>query len=152
MIRNLQGLLTGDERVIVDARIHPVVFYPTVFYLFLALLVGLFFHWLVALTILILVIYPAYNAYISFNMTHLILTDKKVLSRVGFLTRDWTRMAFDRIENAYLEEPIVGRKLGYSTVVVSGVGQGSIAIPFVKDGDEFIKKLEIELEKNRTGK
>lgn len=150
MIKKMQGLLTEGEEIIVDARIHPIVYAPPALYLFIALLAALFFHWAVGLVIVIVSLYPFYNAYINYNMTHLVLTNKKVLSRAGFISRDWTRMAFGKVENAYLEEPIIGRQFGYSTVVVSGVGSGSISVPYVKGGDEFVKQLEQQLEKNRT--
>ncbi len=149
MIEKIQKLLTEGENIILDARIHPIVYAPPIFYLFLALLAALFFHWIVGVVIVIVTLYPAYTAYINYNMTHLVLTNKKVLSRAGWISRDWTRMAFERIENAYLEEPIIGRQFGYSTVVVSGVGSGSIAIPYVRNGDDFVKRLEQELERNR---
>lgn len=98
--------------------------------------------------LILLGLYPAYAACIHYWMTYLVLTDIKVLSRFGFLTRDWTQMRIERIENAHLEEPIVGRFLGYSTVVVSGTGAGSIAVPYVIDGYAFVKDLELQLEKN----
>lgn len=150
MIKQIKSLLTEDETILIDARIHPVVLVPPVIYLSIALLAGVFFHPIMGATILLLSLYPLYNAIIHFKMTHLVLTNKKVLSRAGFLSRDWTKMAFDRIENAYLEEPIIGRSLGYSSVIIGGVGQGSIAIPYVIGGDKFIKHLEDELDKRRT--
>ncbi len=149
MTTKIKNLLTEGEEVLVDARIHSIIFGPSIVYLTVALLVGLFFHWLVGLTIVFLSIYPLYNAYIHYKMTHLVLTNKKVLSREGFLSRDWIKMPFERIENSYLEEPIIGRHFGYSTVVVSGVGSGSIAVPYVRNGDIFVRELEEELEKNR---
>lgn len=149
MIKQIQALLSDNEKILIDARIHPIVLVAPALYLIIALLAGVFFHPIMGATILLLSLYPLYNAIINFKMTHLVLTDRKVLSRAGFLSRDWTKMAFDRIENAYLEEPILGRSLGYATVIISGVGQGSIAVAYVIQGDEFIKRLEHELDKFR---
>lgn len=145
MIEKIQSLLSENEKIIQIARIHPIVFAPSIVYCLLAFLVSAFFHPLVGGVILFLSLYPIYNAFISYWMTYLVLTDKKVLARVGFLSRDWTRMEFDKIENSYLEEPIIGRYLGYSTVILSGVGSGSIAIANVMNGDSFVKALEEKL-------
>ncbi len=150
MIKAIANLLTEGESVVLDARIHWIVFVMPAIYGFVALLVGVVFHWLVGLIILFLAIYPIYNAIIHYWMTHLVLTDKKVLYRNGFLSRDWVQTRYERIENAHLEEPIVGRFLGYSTIRIGGVGMGRVAVPYVRDGDEFTKTLEKQLEQNRN--
>ena len=149
MVTKIENLLSDGEKVVMDGRIHPIVFWPPIVYLTISFLVAVFFHWIVGLVILFVSLYPIYNAYIHYTMTHLILTNKKVMSRQGFLSRDWIRMSFSRIENAYLEEPIIGRQLGYSTVVVSGIGSGTIAVPFVRNGADFNKELEKQLELHR---
>jgi uncharacterized membrane protein YdbT with pleckstrin-like domain len=147
MIEKIKNLLSPNERILKDARIHWIVFVAPVSYLVIALLAGVFFHPIMGFVILMLSLYPSYTAIIHYWMTHLILTNKKVMSRIGFLTRDWTQMRIEKIENAYLEEPIVGRFLGYSTVVVSGMGSGAVAVPYVIDGYGFVKDLEKLLEK-----
>lgn len=149
MIEKIKQFLTEDETILRQARIHWVVFCPSITYCFIGFLAAVFFHPLVGGVIFLLALYPIYNAYIHYTMTYLILTNKKVMSREGFLSRDWIRMDFDRIENAYLEEPIIGRYLGYSTVIVSGVGSGNVAVANVANGDVFIQELEKELAKNR---
>lgn len=149
MIKKIQALINENEEVIGVARIHWIVFIPSAFYASLALAIGLFFHPLVGAVIILMALYPIYNAFIYYFMTYLVLTSEKVLSRKGFLTRDWTRMEFDRIENSYLEEPIIGRFLGYATVVISGVGSGSIAVPHVRKGDLFVQALEKQLSDNK---
>jgi uncharacterized membrane protein YdbT with pleckstrin-like domain len=149
MIESLKSLIKDDERVINHSRVHWIVFVAPITYLILSIIAAIFFHPLMGGAILFMALYPAYNAVISYIMTHLVLTDQKVLAQVGFLTRDLTQMKLERIENAYLEEPIIGRYLGYSTVIASGVGSGQIAVPYVTGGDVFIKQLESELEKQK---
>lgn len=145
VIEKFTNLLTEDEKLIAQARIHWIVFAPPALYAIIALLVALFFHPLVGGVIIFLSLYPLYTASIHYWMTYLFLTNKKVLSRNGFLTRDWIRMNFSKIENAYLEEPLLGRYIGYSTVIVTGVGTGNITVNYVRDGDKFIKLLEKQL-------
>jgi uncharacterized membrane protein YdbT with pleckstrin-like domain len=152
MIDKIQALLTENERILEQGRIHEIVIVPPLFYTFLGILAWLFFHPVVGFVIFFLTLYPWYNAIIHYKMTYLILTNKKVMCREGFLTRDWIRMDFDRIENAYLEEPIIGRYLGYATVIVSGVGQGAITVSQVRNGDNFVKALEKQLAKSKGEK
>lgn len=150
MIEKIKPLLTENEEIIGVGRIHWVVFAPSAVYCLVAFLMAAFFHPLVGGVILFLSLYPIYNAFISYWMTYLVLTNKKVLSRQGFLSRDWTRMDFDKIENAFLEEPIIGRYLGYATVVISGIGSGHIAIANIANGDAFIKALEKQQAKSKA--
>lgn len=92
--------------------------------------------------ILFMTLFPLYSALVRFYTTHLALTNKKVLSRSGFLLRDWIQLNLNPIETAYLEEPILGRFLGYSTVIVRGVGTDAIAFTGIENGDEFVTQLE----------
>lgn len=149
MATSIQSLLAEDEKILNQARIHPIVFAAPLTLIILALLAALF-HPIMTVVILFVTIYPAYNAYIHYTMTYLVLTDRKVMSRSGFLTRDWIRMDFEKVENAYLEEPIIGRMLGYSTVIVSGVGQGNVSVARVANGAQFVKDLEAQLNENPT--
>lgn len=149
MIEKTEGLLAEDEEVVNDARIHEIVFAAPIIYTIIGILAGLFYHPTMGVIILLMTLYPVYTAIVHYQMTHLTLTNKKVMARVGFLSRDWVQMAFERIENAHLEEPILGRYLGYSTVIVGGVGTGTIAIPYVINGDNFIKELTNFLDENR---
>lgn len=149
MIKDIQSLVTDGEDVIKVANIHWVVFSMPALYCFIALMAALFFHPIMGGAILFVSLYSIYNAFIYYYMTDLVLTSKKVMKREGFLTRDWIRMEFSKIENAYLEQPILGRYLGYSTIIVSGVGQGSIAVRAIIDGDSFVKALDQRLSSNK---
>ena len=146
MIKSITSILTKNEKVLHDSRVHWIVFATPVFYAFIGLMVGIFFHPLVGGIIILMDLYPTYVATVFYLTTHLILTDKKVLGRTGFLSRNWTQLPLNRIETAYLQEPIVGRALGYSSVIVRGTGAGSIAFPYILKGEIFVSKLEKMIE------
>lgn len=152
MIKNIRAVLTENENILYDARVHWIIFGNPIFYGLIGILIWLFFHPLVGGIILFMNLYPVYYAVVGFITTHLILTNKKVIGRTGFLTRDWRQMTFSQIETAYLEEPIIGRYLGYSTVVIQGTGAGAISFRYIIDGDIFIKKLETMMESTKTSK
>ena len=142
MIKDIKSILTQGETVLHDSRVHWIVFSTPLFYALIGLAVMFFFHPLVGGVILLMDLYPVYVATVFYLTTHLILTDKKVLGRTGFLSRNWTQLNLNRLETAYLQEPIVGRWLGYSTVIVRGTGSGSIAFPYILDGEIFVQMLE----------
>lgn len=142
MIKNIKSILTSDEEVLQDCRVHWIVFCKPVIYAVLALLVAIFFHPLVGAVILAMDLLVFYAAAVFYESTHLILTQKKVIGRTGFLSRGWSQLNLGHIETAYLQEPILGRLLGYSSVIVRGTGIGVVAFPYLLNSEIFIKKLE----------
>ena len=142
MYSNVKNVLAENEEMICDERVHWVVFVWPIIYAVIGIFAGVFFNWVVGLVILLMTFFPLYNALVRFYTTHLALTNRKILSRSGFLLRDWIQLNLSRVETAYLEEPILGRFLGYSTVIVRGVGTGAIAFTRIINGDEFIMALE----------
>lgn len=142
MIKNIQSILNKDEKILHDSRVHWIVFWKPAIIAVIGIAAGVFFHPLVGGLIFFMDLYPVYIATAFYITTHLILTEQKVLGRTGFLIRDWIQINLDRIETAYLEEPIVGRWLGYSSVVVRGMGMGAIAFPYLLKGGDFVKSLE----------
>lgn len=142
MIKNVRSILSEDEKVYHDARVHWVVFVPPAFYTLIGLLLGYFISPIMFAVVMLINLYPLYMATVSYQDTHLILTNRKVIGRQGFLSRDWNQLAIDKIESSYIDEPILGRMLGYSTVMITGVGTGLIAFPHIADGEIFIKKLQ----------
>jgi uncharacterized membrane protein YdbT with pleckstrin-like domain len=134
--------LVEGEQVLQISYIHPAIFLHPGLILFLAFLAGVFFHPILGVAVCVLALYPSINAIIQFKTMRLVLTNKRVFGRSGFFNRDQAQFKLDRIESAYLEEPILGRLLGYSTVVVKGTGTGNLAVTYVADGEVFVKKLE----------
>ena len=147
-------LLSEGEHMLFHTRGHWVVFIAPAIYALIALAAGIFFHPLMGALILFLDLYPIYKATVFYITMHLVLSDRKVIGRSGFLTRDIRQLTLTRIETAYLEEPVLGRVLGYATVIINGTGTGIISFPYVVNGGAFIEKLEAQLakiEKHESG-
>jgi uncharacterized membrane protein YdbT with pleckstrin-like domain len=134
--------LSKNEEVLKEARVHNFIFAPPIFYALIALLLGVFFHKFIFVLVMFMNLYPIYFSTVYFLTTRLVLTNKKVMGKTGFLTRDWTQLKLSKIETAQLEEPIIGRMVGYSTVVVTGTGTGAIRFPFIINGGKFVRALE----------
>jgi uncharacterized membrane protein YdbT with pleckstrin-like domain len=56
------------------------------------------------------------------NATEMALTDKRVIIKTGLTTRRTIELLLSRIESIVVEEPAMGRLLGYGTVVIRGTG------------------------------
>jgi uncharacterized membrane protein YdbT with pleckstrin-like domain len=141
-METIRKQLVEGEHIIHASYLHPAIFLQTGLVLFLALLVGVFFHPFVGCVILLLALPHGVASLIRFKTMRLVLTNKRVLARFGYFNKDQVQFKLERIESAYLEEPLLGQYLGYSTTIVKGTGSGSLVVDYVADGGVFIKKLE----------
>jgi uncharacterized membrane protein YdbT with pleckstrin-like domain len=56
------------------------------------------------------------------NSTEMGLTNKRVIVKTGFASRRTVELLLSRIESVVVEEPAMGRVLGYGTVIIRGTG------------------------------
>ncbi|MGH8100070.1 MAG: PH domain-containing protein [Chthoniobacterales bacterium] len=56
------------------------------------------------------------------NATVMALTNKRVIVKTGLASRRTIEILLSRIESVVLEEPAMGRMLGYGTVIIRGTG------------------------------
>ena len=56
------------------------------------------------------------------NSTEMGLTNKRVIVKTGLVTRRTIELLLSRIESVVIEEPAMGRMLGYGTVIIRGTG------------------------------
>jgi uncharacterized membrane protein YdbT with pleckstrin-like domain len=56
------------------------------------------------------------------NVTEMAVTNKRVIVKSGFAERRTTEILLSRIESVVVDEPAMGRILGYGTVIVRGTG------------------------------
>ena len=56
------------------------------------------------------------------NVTEMAVTNKRVIVKTGLAERRTTEILLSRIESVVVDEPAVGRILGYGTVIVRGTG------------------------------
>ncbi len=56
------------------------------------------------------------------NATVMVLTNKRVIVKTGLASRRTLELLLSRIESVVVEEPAMGRILGYGTVIIRGTG------------------------------
>ena len=136
-------LVEGEKKLHV-CKVHGGIFITPATYHFIALLLLVIFPrmWPVSFLIIFMALYPTIIALIRYKTTYLVLTNKRVFARYGFFNRDNIQVRIDKIESAFLERPLIGQMLGYGTVVIRGTGTGAIPIPFIDNGQAFVRKLE----------
>lgn len=133
---NLDSILLAGEHVIVNGEIHWGIYWKSSAIVIFALLIC-FLIPPIGFILLAAGIIGLLHSYLMKKMLLLVLTNKRVLVRYGILQVDVVDMRFKNIESIELERMLPGFVLGYSNVVVMGVGQRYIRIPYVANGVAF---------------
>lgn len=80
----------------------------------------------------------------------MVVTNKRVLTKSGILSRRTLELLLTKVESIGVEEGLLGRMLGYGTVIVRGTGGTpepfrNITLPL-----EFRKHVQQQIEQQRT--
>ena len=81
------------------------------------------------------------------NATEMVVTNKRVIVKTGILTRRTFEMLLSRIESIGVEEPMLGRMLGYGTVILRGVGGTPDEFDLIARPLEFRSHVQEQIEK-----
>jgi uncharacterized membrane protein YdbT with pleckstrin-like domain len=88
---------------------------------------------LVAAVLGVLALVRGLDAVIRRSTTELAVTDRRVIYKTGIFQRHSMEMNRSKVETVGVNQSILGRILGYGTVVVRGTGGSFEPIPFIGD-------------------
>ena len=75
------------------------------------------------------------------------VTNKRVVHKEGFIATRTDEMKLDRVETVELEQPILGRILGYGDVKITGMGVSDVIFRKVAKPFEVKKAIDSALDK-----
>jgi uncharacterized membrane protein YdbT with pleckstrin-like domain len=130
--------LMTDEVVLYRAKPHWIIFTPALGWLFLALLilllapsyyfanVALYGNYtlsdIVGFIVLIIAIISGLIAYVSYQTSEYGITNKRILMKIGFISRVSVEILLQRVESIQVYQSIAGRIFNYGSIVISGTG------------------------------
>lgn len=79
------------------------------------------FVWLLLVIPLLIVA----SAYVTLKTSELVITDRRVLIKVGFMQRRTFEMFISKIESVAVTQSVIGKMLNYGTVEIRGTGGSS---------------------------
>src|ERR1700730_12273031 len=79
------------------------------------------------------------------NATEMAVTNKRVIVKSGLADRRTIELLLPRIESIAVEEPAVGRLLGYGTVIVRGTGGTPEVFPQIARPLEFREQVQRQI-------
>ena len=136
--------MTG-EAVIYHARLHRVV-YATAFAFLTFAVVG----WIATVpwlswSCLGLALIIGLVAHVKFVTSVFVVTDQRVLIKVGWIQRRSLETLLAKIEGIVVEQGLAGRVLGYGTIIVTGTGGTHERFDMIADPMQFRKHVQEQI-------
>lgn len=125
MASYIEGALIKDEKVTYTGNISLWSLAPLIVIGFLLLALyglGLIF-WMVA--------------FIRYKTTELVVTNKRVIAKFGFISRQTIEINISKIESIQVNQGILGRIFNYGSLVISGAGNPQAPIPGISNPMNF---------------
>jgi uncharacterized membrane protein YdbT with pleckstrin-like domain len=102
--------------------------------------------WMWVLGVLLLPVFglglvPLAIAWINIRTTELAVTERRVIAKFGLIRRDTIEIKVERIESVQVNQSVMGRLLGFGTIVFSGAGTPQLTVPNIAEPLEFRKAV-----------
>ena len=134
--------LLPNEEVRYKANLHWILFVPTIIWVVLGYC---FENSGVLWVFIILAIFSFFRALFRKLGSEFVLTNKRVVLRQGIISRKTIEVLLAKCEGISVNQGIVGRILGFGTLVVTSGGATS-HFDFVKNPVEFRNRVNAEID------
>ena len=84
-------------------------------------------------------------AFVSRNATEMAVTNKRVIAKTGLADRRTIEILLSRVESIAVEEPPLGRILGYGTVIVRGIGGTPESFERIQNPLKFREQVQSQI-------
>jgi len=164
----LQKMLLPDERIVYIATLHWIIFLPGMFLTFIGGFVGFYSYDIVrllmgsasaplfgrivggiALIFALAGLGMLTGAVIRQSSTELAITNRRLIAKYGFISRATFEIMINRVSGANFDQTVMGRILGYGTILVHGAGGDISPFDVVADPQSFQRALMDVLEHMR---
>lgn len=131
-----EKVLQPGETIAYRARLHWIVYLGGIVLVIAAVILALLAValpgrdavrlglMLAALIALFLGLFQMLRAWFVVANTEIIVTNRRLIYKTGFISRDTVEMNLDKVESVLVEQTLLGRMLNFGRVIVRGVGSG----------------------------
>ncbi len=146
------NLLT-DEHVAYRTHLHWIIFMRPIFWLLLT--VGIYYlyftyvppstphyyQWVIAIPLLI-ALFEAIPKLVLFYTSEFGVTNKRVIIKTGFIQVNSSENFLQKVENIQVQQSILGRILGYGTIIIIGTGGTQEPFDLIQDPLMFRRQVQ----------
>jgi uncharacterized membrane protein YdbT with pleckstrin-like domain len=121
----IEGSLIKDEKVLYTGQVSLWSMAPLI-------ILGIPMLFLLGLGLVLWVI-----AYLRYKTTELAFTNKRVIAKFGFISRQTIELNVSKVESVQVLQGMLGRLFNYGTLVISGAGAPQAPIPGISNPMAF---------------
>lgn len=137
----VESVLRPDEQVVAIGRMHWIVYLRGLILAIVGLILilapvgpGLSLATsIVGAIILLFGLWSLAGAWIEQATTEIAVTTRRVIQKRGLIRRQTGEMNMEKVESVIVDQSILGRVLGYGSIVVRGTGSGIEGLHFIAD-------------------
>ncbi len=151
-------LLTG-EQIVYRARLHWIIFGASIALVALGLVLAIVLqatqldYWYLGIALVGIGLLMAIGPAIRYLTSEFAVTNKRVLSKIGFIERESDETLLSKVEAVAVDQGIIGRVLGFGTVTITGTGGTQEAFSTITEPLEFRRQIQsqvVALEERRS--
>lgn len=146
----IENNLLPDEQIIYKTKLHNIIFLRPFIFLLIGIL--LFSTDIVGIPIgtfiiLFLFIPMLINAFIVKATSEFIVTNKRIVIKVGWISRRVLELFNSKIEGVGVNQGILGRAFNFGTIFISGTGTSKQHFKNIVNPLEFRKQVHNQISK-----
>jgi uncharacterized membrane protein YdbT with pleckstrin-like domain len=125
------------EQTVFDLKMHWAVFLRPLVWLLLAIWAGTAAGPTLGTFFFVVALVDGIARAVLRNNTSYMLTSRRLAMSTGVFKKRSLEIALPKVESLAVSQPLLGRMLGYGTIVVGGTGGTKEAFPLVPDPQAF---------------
>ena len=146
----VESNLLNGEHVIYTARLHPVIYVPSIVsggagILLIILAIFTDEHALLillGLAGLVLGTYLSISAFIEVKTSEFAVTNRRVLIKVGWLRRTSLELLLPKVEGIGVDQDLLGRMLDFGSIGIRGIGGSRESFANIAAPLEFRRQVQ----------
>jgi uncharacterized membrane protein YdbT with pleckstrin-like domain len=154
----LDDHLLDGERIVYRARLHWTIFLKSIVVVLLgaalAIVLGIYEpdYWYLGAALAGVGLLLGIPPLIRYTSTEYAVTNKRLLSKIGFVERESDETLLSKIEAVAVDQGVLGRVLGFGTLTITGTGGTEESFPRIARPLEFRRQIQnqvVALEERR---
>ena len=145
-----EHLLAG-EHIVYRARLHWIIFGASILMVLLGVVLAVALqtlqhdYWYLGLAFVGIGLLLAIGPAIRYASSEFAVTDKRVLAKHGFFARESIETLLTKIEAIEVDQGIIGRVLGYGSIMIIGTGGTPEPFPRISKPLEFRRQIQSQV-------
>ncbi len=142
----VQSNLLPNESVTYWAKLHWIIYaLPLGVFAVAVAIVALGGGWIAGAVVAAVAVILFVPPWIRAMSSEFAVTNKRVLIKVGLVRRHSLELLLQKVEGIGVDQGIMGRILGYGTIIVSGTGGTKEAFQMISNPLEFRRQVQASL-------